>query len=286
MKVWLNGKIVDETKAVVSVFDRSYLHGEGAFETLRCYNERPAFLTAHFERLLSTAQTLGLKFPLAESDLESAIRELLQANHLHEAVVRFTLSAVGTVFGVSRPKEMPTNISIYAIPSSIDPKLYETGVKVIPIHDFTNDAPQIAGMKSTSYLTKMIARMKASENGAYEALLKNRDGFWTEGSRTNFFIVKERILLTPPLSDGLLPGITRQNVLNIAQKNAIPLREVHITSEDLKSADEIFLTGSGTEIMPVCEVIGLCKKAINKKSLTQKIYDQYNQLKLGSASFH
>lgn len=280
MKIWLNGKIVDETAATVSVFDRSYLHGEGAFETLRCYDGRPLFLPEHFQRLLSTAQTLRLTLPLTVEDLRSAIGDLLRANDLKEAIVRFTFSAVGTLFGVDRPKNLPTNLSLYAVPIQIDPQLYEVGVRVVPIYEFTNDPPRIAGMKSTSYLTKMIARLKASDAGAYEALLKNREGYWVEGSRTNLFIVKTGSLLTPPLSDGLLPGITRQKVLEVAAQEKIPVQECHISSDDLEIADEIFLTGSGTEIMPVREVTGLCIKKLQSNSLTKKIRTFYNRLKL------
>lgn len=282
MKIWLNGKIVDETKATVSVFDRSYLHGEGAFETLRCYGGQPAFLAEHFERLRSTAQTLRLALPLTLEDLRGAIGDLLRANNLEEAIVRFTLSAVGTLFGVDRPKNLPTNFSLYAVLIPIDPRLYETGVRVVPIHEFTNDPPRIAGMKSTSYLTKMIARLKAGDMKAYEALLKNREGYWVEGSRTNFFLVKQGGLETAPLSDGLLPGITRQNVLDIAAAEKIPVQERHITTADLETADEIFLSGSGTEIMPVREVIGITRKNIRPDSLTGKIHGHYNRLKLSS----
>lgn len=280
MKIWLNGKIVDEAAATVSVFDRSYLHGEGAFETLRCYNGRPAFLAEHFQRLLNTAQTLRLAFPITLEDLRGAIGDLLRANNLKEAIVRFTFSAVGTLFGVDRPKNLPTNLSLYAVPIQIDHRLYETGVRVVPIHEFTNDPPRIAEMKSTSSLTKMIARAKAGDAGAYEALLKNREGYWTEGSRTNFFLVRNGELKTAPLSDGLLPGITRQNVLDIAAAEKIPVQEGHITTADLEAADEIFLSGSGTEIMPVREVIGLCTKNIQPNSLTKKIHTLYNRLKL------
>ena len=286
MKIWLNGNIVDEYEARVSVFDRSYLHGEGAFETLRCYNGAPAFLKQHLQRLLKTANILGLPFHLNESDLKKAIQELLSANEMKNAIVRFTLSGVGTEFGVGRPEKMPTNLSIYAVTINIDPKLYQTGVKVVLIENFINDHLQIAGIKSTSYLTKMIARAKASKTHAYEALLKNREGYWVEGSRTSFFLVKNGTLFTAPLSDGILPGITRQNVLDIAVAEKILFHETHITTEDLQTADEIFLCGSGTEIMPVSEVIDLCTKQMEPNSLTQKIHMHYNRLKLHPLHMH
>ncbi|MDO8527911.1 MAG: aminotransferase class IV [Deltaproteobacteria bacterium] len=261
MKAWLNNRLIDEEEATVSIFDRSYLYGEGVFETLRVYESRPAFFSLHYKRLKKNCRRLGIPLPLSEKKLETTVLRLLKANHLKETVVRITLST--------------TNISIFCRPIHIDPKLFQRGVKVLPLKSLCNDSPAVAGIKSTSYLTKMLARAEGDHAGAHDALLKNSRGHWVEGSRTNFFIIVKGVVITPPQSDGLLKGITREVVLKILKQKKIKHREAHITDSLLKKADEIFLTGSTSEVLPVREIIGLWKKQIQKKTLTFQIRKYY-----------
>lgn len=277
MKAWINGQLVDEEKATLSIFDRSYLYGEGIFETLRCYGGRPAFFDRHYQRLLKNCGRLEIAFSHSESELLTACHKLLEVNQIKEGVLRFTVSTVGAAFGVDRPKNPPLNVTLFCKPISLDPKFFETGVRLLPLTNLVNDSREIAGIKSTSYLTKMLARALASKEKAYESLLKNFSGDWAEGSRTNFFIVLDRAVITPPLRDGILNGITREVALEILKEKKIPHREDHVTDTLLKNADEIFLTGSTSEVMPVNEVIGIWKKETSKDSLTRTVQTEYQK---------
>lgn len=277
MKSWLNGNLIDEEKATVSIFDRSYLYGEGVFETLRCYQGRPAFLDRHYRRLTNNCQRLEIPLTLSEHQFNTAVHDLLKANAMQEAVIRITVSTVGATFGVGRPKNPKTNITLFCRKIELDPKLFENGVTILPLTNLINDSKEIAGIKSTSYLTKMIARALTAKAQAYEAILKNFKGNWVEGSRTNLFIVLDQTLITPPLEEGILNGITREVVLEIAKEKKIPYRETAITDVMLKNADAIFLTGSTSEVMPVREVQGIWKKEITADAITKKLQEEYRK---------
>lgn len=277
MKVWCNGKIIEEEAATISIFDRSYLYGEGVFETLKSYSGKAALADRHFKRLQSNCRRLQIPLELSQEKFEQTLNHLLKENQLKEAAVRITMSLVGATFGVGRPEKSQTNINIFCRPILIDPKLYETGVRVLPLNSLVNDSPAIAGIKSTSYLTKMIARAEADKAGAYEAILKNVEGFWVEGSRTNLFIVLDKTVITPPLRDGILPGITREVVLEILNEKKIPHREDHLTDLMLQNAEEIFLTGSTSEVMPVCEITGLWKKEPASKETALFLLQEYRK---------
>src|SRR3989338_8417188 len=259
MKCYLNGNIVDEAEAKISIYDRSYLYGEGVFETLRCYDAKPAFLPRHFRRLQNNCASLQIPLHIKIEKLGEEVQKLLNANGQKEAVVRLTISCEGAAFGIQKPSGMKTNLSIFSRPLQIDPKIYETGVEVAIPNSVINDAPQLAGIKSTNYLVKMKARDEAAVLGVHESLLINEKGYIIEGSRTNLFSVKNGVVLTPPLSDGLLPGITREVLIEIIRKKNIPFEEVHFTREMLKEVDELFLTGSTTEVLGIHTVRNVIK---------------------------
>lgn len=275
MITWFNGKLLEENQATVSIFDRSYLYGEGIFETLRCYQGKPAFLARHLKRLKKNCEQLAIPCSTSEPEWLAIIAQLLQANQIKEAVCRMTLSTEGASFGVDRPKNPKVNLSIFCRPPTLNPNLFKVGVKVLAQTTLVNDSPRTANIKSTSYLTKMLARAEAAKAQAYETLLKNIKGFWVEGSRTNLFIVLNKTVLTAPLEDGILAGITREVLLEILKEKEILHREDHITDAMLKNAEEIFLTGSTSEVMPVNEVIGIWKKPISKESLTFQLQSEY-----------
>lgn len=266
MVVWINGKTVADSEATVSLFDRSYLYGEGVFETLRCYNGKPAFFSQHFKRLQHSCKTLHLQFPLAEEELFDAVKQLLKADNKSNTLVRLTFS---------RMEAQKQNLTLFCRPVTIDPALYETGATLLPMQTVINDDAAIAGIKSTNYLTKMLARAEADKAGAYEALLKNRNGFWVEGSRSNLFLVTAGRITTPPLSDGILPGVTRQIVITLIKSLQFSLLEDHITTIKLKEADEIFITGSATEVMPVANILDMTEKEICPGPVTLKIREAY-----------
>lgn len=277
MKAWINGHLIDEEKALVSIFDRSYLYGEGVFEALMCYEGKPAFFSRHVARLKKNCAALQLNLSYSEKELAEGARKLLEANAFKTGALRWTFSHIGAAFGVVPPKNPPTNFTMFCRTIQIEPSLFENGVKILPLQEIHNDSSQTAGIKSTSYIIKMMARAKAGAAGAYESILKNEKGYWVEGSRTNLFTVHKGMVVTAPLKDGLLPGVTRDIVIEIIQKLDLPFREDHLTDASLKEAEEIFLTGSTSEVMPVCEVIGMAKKKVAAASITKRLQKEYRQ---------
>lgn len=259
--VYCNGKFVPEKEARVSVFDRSYLYGEGVFETLRIYNGRAAFINLHYHRLQHCCAKLAIELPLDEYGFERMLQQLIAKNRQKEAVIRVTVSAVGTAFGMDRPPRIPTVVTAFCRPfKGKPPEWYDRGAPVVVAKSVIADQPFISNIKSTNYLVKMMARAEAAKAGAADALLTDGHGHFMEGSATNLFLVKKGVLITPAIPEGILPGVTRSVVLGVADTLDIPWDESPITEKMLKDADEIFLTGSTSEVLPVREVKGICKK--------------------------
>lgn len=277
--VYVNNKLVPETEAMVSVFDRSYLYGEGVFETLRSYNGHIAFADLHYERLKKNCKHLGIDIPVDKHSFEKAITKTLNANDLKDAYIRITISPVGASFGFEKPTKMETNFSIFCKEfHGRSQKLYQSGAKCIIVKSAPNEHPKMANIKSTNYLNKMIARNEVVKLKADEGIFCSPDGKVLEGSASNIFIVKNGELFTPAISEGILPGITRSVVVNLAEAEGIRVHEVSIPIQDLKTCEEIFLTGSTTEILPVKELIDVAKKPDGPGPVTKKVMSAYKGL--------
>ncbi|MBI2345324.1 MAG: aminotransferase class IV [Deltaproteobacteria bacterium] len=277
--VYINGHFVRPKEASISIFDRGYLYGEGAFETLRAYAGRPAFCNLHYHRLAQNCVQLRIDLPLSEYAFERALMRSLQVNKVRNAYLRVTVSPVGASFGIARPVTMPTNVVIFCRDFHGRPRQhYARGTSVVLIRSVHGDLPEIATIKSTSYLTRMLARMEIQEAGADEGLLATPSGRLLEGSATNLFIVQGGRLVTPPLGDGVLPGVTRFVVMGCADSLGIPWREAHLATAHLKRADEIFLTGSTAEVLPVREVRGITAKSRTPGPFTRQLMAAYQKL--------
>lgn len=278
-KVYINGKFIFEDTAAVSVFDRSYLYGEGAFETMRAYDGRPAFCDMHYHRLKSNCEKLKIELPLDEYGFEHAVVKTINVNKLKEAYVRVTTSLVGASMGLARPQKLKSNFVIFAKQFHRRPQsVYQRGAKVCVIKSVYADDPDIAEIKSTNYLTKMLARMEVIDNKCDEGLFQNREGLVLEATAANLFVVKKGRVFTPPLGDGCLPGITRWVVIGLCEELKIPCEEASMYLNDLKAVDEIFLTGSTSEVLPVREVAGAFKKSGAPGPVTKKLMSVYKNL--------
>lgn len=278
-KIYINGKLVPEDSASISVFDRSYLYGEGVFETMRAYNGRPAFCDMHYHRLKANCEKLEIELPVDEYAFEHDVVKVVNANKLKDAFIRVTVSPVGLSAGLARPLKMATNFLIFARPFKGRPdETYKTGAKIIIVESVFADDPGVAEIKSTNYLTKMIARREVVSKKADEGIFQSRDGFLLEGTATNLFAVKKGRVFTPPLGDGCLPGITRWVVIGLAEELDIPCKETSLDKADLKGVDEIFLTGSTSEILPVREIVGVTKKTPVPGPITARLMKAYKRL--------
>jgi len=246
--VFIDNKIVPERNALIPISDSAYLYGIGLFETLRASGGTVLFFKLHDARLRGNAKRIGLKLPLSSQHFLEAITSLLRRNRLQEATVRVMLSETS---------EGKPRLVITAKPFQPYPKrCYDQGARTVFAQSFTADSKSLSPIKTTSYLSRMIPRREAAKRGADEALLVSEKGFVTEAASSNLFIVKKGILLTPPLSDGLLAGTRRKVVMELAKKLKLTLKEKSLKPKDLFQADEIFITSSLKDIMPVGWVEG------------------------------
>lgn len=277
--IYLNNKIVPEEEAHISIFDRSYLYGEGVFETLRAYNGHAAFADLHYERLKNNCKRLNIDLPLNKHNFEKALQKTLNANKIKDAYLRVTISPVGASYGIKKPKILTTNFSVFCKEfHGRSKELYDNGAKVIIIRNVPSEHPIMANIKSTNYLNKMLARDEVSRSEADEGIFCTPGGNILEGSATNVFIVKDGELFTPPISEGVLPGITRNIVINLAEANGFKVHETPINMKELKICDEIFLTGSTSEILPVRELVDFVEKDSAPGPVTKKVMQTYKDL--------
>lgn len=280
-KVYINGRVLPSRDATISVFDRSYLYGEGVFETLRAYGGAVAFVPEHFRRLTDNCTRLAIPLPFDAAGFARALQRTLDANHRRNAMLRVTVSPVGSGPSLRRPAECRTNVVILTRPlPPRDPRRNRRGADIILVRSVVADDPAIATIKSTSYLTRMLARLEVQRAGADEGLLANARGWLIEGTATNLFLVRRQHLYTPPIKDGALPGVTRHVVLRLAQQLGIRCHETHITTTHLRHANELFLTGSSTEILPIRSIRRLTTKRTIPGPITQQLMTAYRQVVL------
>ena len=243
MKVWIDGRVVDENEAVVSAFDHGLTVGDGVFETLKVEGGLPFALTRHLARLQRSARGLGLPVPDAE-EVRHAVAEALGANseHLHQPMrLRITLTGGPAPLGSERGPGRRTLVVALATLAGWAPS-----AKVVLVPWVRNERSAVAGLKTTSYADNVVALSHARERGASEALFGNTRGELCEGTGSNVFVVVDGAVLTPPLSSGCLAGVTRELLLEWteAQERDLPLAV-------LDQADEVFLASSTRDVQPV-----------------------------------
>jgi branched-chain amino acid aminotransferase len=256
--VYLNGRFVDPSKAVVSVFDHGLLYGDGVFEGIRSYNGRVFKLEAHIDRLFESAHTIMLKIPHTKARLAGIVKESLRVNKLRDAYIRLVVTRGEGDLGLDPRKCSRPTVFVIADRIELYPKqLYERGLELITVATQRNVPealnPQI---KSLNYLNNILAKIEAINAGYEEAIMLSPSGYVTECTGENIFTVSGRQLLTPPPHIGVLRGITRRTVMELGAKQRLVVREELLTRHDLFNADEVFLTGTAAEIVPVVKIDG------------------------------
>ncbi|MCK4863169.1 MAG: aminotransferase class IV [Dehalococcoidales bacterium] len=250
--IYLNGSLVPRSEARISVFDHGFLYGYGLFETMRAYNGKIFLLERHIKRLLGSAVTIGLGDSLAGIDLNKACLDTLKANKLEDARLRLTVTGGESDSFPWEGKAGQPTVVVTARPySGFSPEKYEQGFKVYlaPVRRCAQSS--ISGIKSVSYLLSVLARNEAAAQGLDEALLLNDDGYIAEGGSCNVFFVKGSRLVTPSLGSGILPGITRDVVIELADELGIIITEGTVGLAVIKQCDEAFLTNAVMEVMPM-----------------------------------
>lgn len=255
---WLDGKLVKEDEAKVSVFDHGLLYGDGVFEGIRFYNQQAFRLHKHLQRLYQSAQAIGLDIPYSKVELEIAINEVIQDFKGADGYLRLVVTRGKGSLGINPALCNKATAFIIADQLSfVSEDVQENGAKLIiaSTRRLSPDGldPRI---KSLNYLNHILARMEANHAHADEAILLNAQGHVTEGSTDNIFIVSNKKLLTPPVTDGALEGITRELIFEIADEQGFDCEEKTLSPYDLYTADECFLTGTAMELVSVSEIDG------------------------------
>jgi branched-chain amino acid aminotransferase len=255
-KIWVNGRLKDKNDAVISVFDRGFLYGDGLFETARAYAGIVFSLDGHLSRLYGSAKKLKINIPYPRNNLKAAVYRTLKANALRSAYVRITVTRGEGEPGINFSSAMMPNVVIMVREFEGYPAaLYRKGIKAKFASTKQSSFSMLARVKSTSFLNYIMARQEARQAGFGEAILTDCGGYIAEAATGNIFAVKNGKLLTPPLTNPILAGITRGIILKIAKKLKIAAAEKRITVGQLLGSDEIFLTNSLAEVLPIV-VIG------------------------------
>ncbi len=256
LKIYLDGKFVDEEEAKVSVFDHGFLYGDGVFEGIRAYHNSVFRLKDHVDRLYDSAKAVNMEIPVNEEQMSEIILESCRQNGLKDAYIRVVVSRGKGDLGLDPRKcSVPTIVCIASSISIYPEEMYEKGLDVITVPTRRNGPEGVnPRIKSLNYLNNIMAKIEANMAGVPEAILLNQEGYVAECTGDNIFIVKNGILKTPAIHLGLLEGVTRNEVIGIARKEGIEVQETTFTRYDLFVADEVFLTGTAAELIPVVKV--------------------------------
>jgi branched-chain amino acid aminotransferase len=274
MHIYLNGKLVPAKEAVVSVFDHGFLYGDGIYETIRVYDRVIFMIEEHLGRLYRSASMIGLTLPFEIDSLKISIYETLIANALRNAYIRLTVSRGHGPIGLDPDLcPEPTTVIIVQELKEYPKVFYEKGINLIISETRRNIKEAInPKIKSLNFLNNILAKLEAKKRDAYESIMLNAYGKLAEGSISNVFFYKDGVLCTPSLECGILDGITRGLVIELATREDLKIKEGEFTKEDIYSAAEVFITNTTLEVMPVSKVDDQVYAVGNITKLLHKAY--------------
>lgn len=273
---YVNGKFVPCGQAMVSVLDHGFLYGDGVFDTMRAYDGTVFKLKEHVDRLFRSAGLIGLEIPISKQEVADIVVEVLRKNKLRDAYMRVTVSrGVGEIGLDPDLCETPTIVVLAKQFVPYPPSLYEGGVSLITSSVVKNDSKAInPNIKSTNFLNNILAKIEAKKSGAFDALMLTGDGFVSECTTSNIFIVSEGALKTPP-KQLVLEGITRNTVLDVAKKIGVKAAEEKFRINEVYSSQECFITNTSLELMPVVRVDDNIIGDGRHGKLTKKLLEDY-----------
>jgi len=280
MKIYIDGEFYEKEQAKVSVFDHGLLYGDGVFEGIRFYNGRVFRLDEHIDRLYDSARAICLTIPLDRQALIDATLETIRKNDLRDGYVRLVVTRGAGDLGLNPALCPKATIIIIAAKITLYPaEMYENGLKVVTCATRRIPHGALSPMvKSLNYLNNVMAKIEAANAGAGEGLMLNEQGYVAECTGDNVFVVKRGRIYTPPISSGALAGVTRAVVFELAEEAGISVTEPDITRYDLFTADEVFLTGTAAEIIPV---VTLDRRPIGDGrpgSVTRQLMTRFHEL--------
>lgn len=256
--IYLDGKLVPKEQAVISVYDHGLLYGDGIFEGIRVYSGKVFRHKDHIDRLYESARAIRLEIPLTPEEMTKAVEETVAANKLTDGYVRLVVTRGSGSLGLDIRKTSHPIVIIIADTITLYPEeMYEKGMEIITASTIRNHPGALSPrIKSLNYLNNILAKIEGTDAGCAEALMLNHVGQVAECTGDNIFIVKNGVLKTPPTDAGILDGVTRKVVIELARAAGVPVEETSLVRHDIFVADECFLTGSAAEVIPVTKLDG------------------------------
>jgi len=278
--VYVDGKFVEKSKAVVSVFDHGLLYGDGIFEGIRSYNGSVFGLVEHINRLYDSAKSIRLKIPLTKHEMTEAVLETLRKNQLRDAYIRLVVTRGMGDLGVDPNLCKSPTIFIITEPAASIVGPREPKVVKVIISSYRRDAVDATSheIKSLNYMNSILAKIEASSAGADDAILLDHRGFVSETSVTNVFVVKDGKIVTPSSAAGILHGITRDRMIRLCSDLGMDVEQRDVTPFELNTADEVFLVGTKSEILAVVSISGVKIGTGGIGPLTKRLYQEFSKV--------
>jgi branched-chain amino acid aminotransferase len=255
-QIYISGKFVPQEDAKISVFDHGLLYGDGVFEGLRSYRGKVFRLDEHIRRLYESAKAIWLEIPMSPDEMCDAVNQSVSINKIEDGYIRLVVTRGAGTLGLDPNRCSNPQVIIIADAISLYPKeLYEKGLDIVTVSVQRNHPAALSPrIKSLNYLNNILAKIEGIQAGCIEALMLNHKGEVAECTGDNVFLVRQDVLQTPPLEAGILEGVTRDAVIEVARAAGIEVREMPLTKHDVYIADECFLTGTAAEVIPVVRV--------------------------------
>ena len=256
LKIYIDGAFYEQSEAKISVFDHGLLYGDGVFEGIRFYRDRIFRLDEHISRLWDSAKAIALTIPLSREEMIEATLETIRQNDLHDGYIRLLVTRGVGSLGLSPDSCRRPSVIIIAATIALYPdSLYEKGLTLATCS--VRRIPPAAlspRIKSLNYLNNILAKIEAQQADAAEGVMLNEQGYVAECTGDNLFVIKKGVISTPPINAGILAGVTRAVVFELANKNEIPIKEEDLTRYDILVADECFLTGTAAEVIAAVQL--------------------------------
>lgn len=280
LQVYISGSLYPKPEAKISVYDHGLLYGDGVFEGMRSYGGKVFRLSEHLDRLWQSAQAILLEIPMSTEEMEAAVYQTLRANDIQDGYIRLMVTRGAGALGLDPYKTSDPQVIIIADSITLYPsEYYENGLEIVTASTIRNHPAALSPrIKSLNYLNNILAKIEGLQAGCVEALMLNTKGEVAECTGDNIFLVREETLLTPPVDAGILEGITRAAVIELADDQGIPVRETTLTRHDVYIADECFLTGSAAEVIPVVKIDNRVIGSGSPGPITRRLLEKFHEL--------
>jgi len=280
LKIWISGQLYDKENAKISVYDHGLLYGDGVFEGMRSYSGKVFRLEQHLDRLWKSAKAIWLEIPITREATGKAVNDTLAANGIKDGYIRLVVTRGSGALGLDPNKCSNPQIIVITDHITLYPKeFYDNGLTIITASTVRNHPAALSPrIKSLNYLNNIMAKIEGLQAGCVEALMLNAQGEVAECTGDNIFIVRQGVLMTPPIDAGILEGITREAVIELATEMKIPVQQIPFVRHDIFIADECFLTGSAAEVIPVVKLDSRVIGSGQPGPLTKRLTERFHQL--------